>query len=116
MWLETISPVGYLSKSNFFEIITTDIDIPQYSYINRVSVIGENSIEVSVLSDSDDLSHVNIYKSNLENGFQFYLGQANPVYDEYIAIDPLVLPDRNVYYYQAKPVDVCGKEYDLPHI
>ena len=40
--------------------------------------------------------------------------QANPVYDEYIAEDPLVLPERNVYYYQAKPVDVCGKEYDLP--
>ena len=25
-----------------------------------------------------------------------------------------MLPERNVYYYQAKPVDVCGKEYDLP--
>ncbi len=114
LWLETISPVGYLSKSNFLEIITTDIDIPQYSYINRVSVIGKNSLEVSVLSDSDDLSHINIYKSNSENGFQFYLGQANPFDDEYIAIDPLVLPERNVYYYQAKPVDICGKEYDLP--
>ena len=77
LWLETISPVGYLSKSNILEIITTDIEIPQYSYINKVSVIGENSIEVSVLSDSDDLSHINVYKSNLENGFQFYLGQAN---------------------------------------
>ena len=114
LWLETISPVGYLSKSNFLETITTDIEIPQYSYINRVSVVGENSIEVSVLSDSYDLSHVNIYKSNLENGFQFYLGQAMPVNDEYIALDPLVLPERNVYYYQAKPVDICGKEYDLP--
>ncbi len=114
LWLETISPVGYLSKSNFLETITTDIDIPQYSYINRVSVIGKNSLEVSILSDSDDLSHINIYKSNLENGFQFYLGQANPIDDEYIAVDPLVLPERNVYYYQAKPVDICGKEYDLP--
>jgi len=114
LWLETISPVGYLSKSNFLETITTNIDIPHYSYINRVSVIGKNSLEVSVLSDSDDISHVNIYKSNLENGFQFYLGQANPIYDEYIAVDPLVFPERNVYYYQAKPVDICGKEYDLP--
>ena len=114
LWLETISPVGYLSKSNFLEIITTDINIPQYSYINRVSVIGKNSLEVSVLSDSDDLSHVNIYKSNLENGFQFYLGQANPVNEEYIALDQLVLPEKNVYYYQAKPVDICGKEYNLP--
>ena len=113
LWLETISPVGYISKSNFLEIITTDIDIPQYSYINRVSVVGENSIEVSVLSDSDDLSHVNIYKSNLENGFQFYLGKANLIDDEYVALDPLVLPEKNVYYYQAKPVDICGKEYDL---
>ena len=26
----------------------------------------------------------------------------------------LVLPERNFYYYQAKPVDICGKEYDLP--
>jgi len=114
LWLETISPVGYLSKSNFLETITTIIDIPHYSYINRVSVIGKNSLEISVLSDSDDLSHVNIYKSNQENGFQFYLGQANPIYDEYIAVDPLVFPERNVYYYQAKPVDICGKEYDLP--
>ena len=114
LWLETISPVGYLSKSNFLEIITTDIDVPKYSYINRVSVIDKNSLEVSVLSDSDDLSHVNIYKSNLENGFQFYLGQANFFDDEYIAVDPLVLTERNVYFYQAKPVDICGKEYDLP--
>ena len=30
-----------------------------------------------------------------------------------IRIDPFVLPDRNVYYYQSKPVDICGKEYDL---
>ena len=30
-----------------------------------------------------------------------------------IYVDPLVLAE-NVYYYQAKPVDVCGKEYDLP--
>ena len=114
LWLETISPVGYLSKSNLLEITTTDIDVPQYSYINRVSVTGKNSLEVSVLSDSDDLSHINVYKSNFENGFQFYLGQANLINDEYIAVDPLVVTERNVYYYQAKPVDICDKEYDLP--
>ena len=114
LWLEAISPVNYTSKSNRLEIITTDIMVPQYSYINRVSVVGENSIEVSVLSDSEDLSHVNIYKSNLENGFQYYLGEANLKNDEFTAIDPLVLPERNVYYYQSKPVDICGKEYDLP--
>ena len=114
LWLETISPVGYLSKSNFLEIITTDIDEPQYSYINTVSVIEENSIEVTVLSDSDDISHINIYKSNLENGFQFFLGQASPNNDEYMYIDNLVLPSRNFYYYRAKPVDICGNEYDLP--
>ena len=28
----------------------------------------------------------------------------------------MVLPERNVYYYQAKPVDICGKEYDLPKL
>ena len=33
--------------------------------------------------------------------------------DEYYLIDPLVLPERNVYYYQSKPVDICGKEYDF---
>ena len=114
LWLETISPVGYLSKSNFLEIITTYIDKPQYCYINKVSVIGENSIEVSVLSDSDDIDYINVYKSNLENGFQFYSGQAFATNNEYLYIDPLVLPERNFYYYQAKPVDICGKEYDLP--
>ena len=77
LWLETISPVGFSSKSNILEVITTDIEIPQYSYINKVSVLDKNSIEICVLSDSDDLSHINIYKSNLENGFQYYLGQAN---------------------------------------
>ena len=114
LWLETISPVNYISKSNILEIVTTDIDVPMYSYINRVSVVGENSIEVSVLSNSEDLSHVNIYKSNLENGFQFFLGKANLSNDEFTTIDPLVLPERNVYYYKSKPVDICGKEYELP--
>ena len=38
LWLETISPVGYLSKSNFLEIITSYIDKPQYCYLNKVSV------------------------------------------------------------------------------
>ena len=33
----------------------------------------------------------------------------NPINDEYIAVDPLVLPERNVYYYQAKPVDIVVK-------
>ena len=114
LWIEAVSPVDYISQSNRLEIVTTNIDIPNYSYINRVSVIAENSIEVSVLSDSEDLSHVNIYKSNLENGFQFYLGKANLSNDEFIAIDPVVLPQRNTYYYKSKPVDICGKEYDLP--
>tara|TARA_B100000963_G_scaffold92285_1_gene79420 strand:- start:144 stop:1637 length:1494 start_codon:yes stop_codon:yes gene_type:complete len=114
LWLETMSPVGNLSKSNFLEIFTTDIDKPQYCYINKVSVIGENSIEVSVLSDSRDIDYINVYKSNLENGFQFYSGQASATNNEYLYIDPLVLPERNFYYYQAKPVDICGKEYDLP--
>ena len=114
IWLETISPVGFLSKSNILEVITTDIEIPQYSYINKVSVIDKNSIEICVLSDSDDLSHINIYKSNLENGFQYYLGQANIKNNEYCIIDNIVIPEKNIYYYQSKPVDVCGKEYTLP--
>ena len=89
---------------------------PPTDYINRVSVVGENSIEVSVVSDSEDLSYVNIYKSNLENGFQYYFGKASLSADEFITIDPLVLPERNVYYYESKPVDICGKEYDLPQL
>ena len=113
MWIEALSSLNYTSKSNQLQIITTELDVPTYSYINRVSVIDENSIEISVLSDSEDLSHVNLYKSNLENGFQFYLGKANLVNDEFIRVDPIVLPDRNVYYYQSKPVDICGKEYNL---
>ena len=114
LWLETISPSGFLSKSNRLEITTTDIEIPQYSYINKVSVVGKNSIEVSIISDSDDLSHINIYKSNLENSFQYYLGKANLKQDEYNLIDNIVIPEKNIYYYQSKPVDICGKEYNLP--
>ena len=114
LWLETISPSGFLSKSNRLEITTTDIEIPQYSYINKVSVVGKNSIEVSIISDSDDLSHINIYKSNLENSFQYFLGKANLNQDEYNLIDNIVIPEKNIYYYQSKPVDICGKEYNLP--
>jgi gliding motility-associated-like protein len=114
LWIQAISPLNYTSLSNRLEIITTDIDLPTYSYINRVSVVGENSIEVSVLSDSEDISHVNVYKSSSENGFQFFIGQANPINDEFVVVDPIVLPERNIYYYRSKPVDICGKEYDLP--
>ena len=92
--VETISPVGYLSKSNFLETHNYQYKCTTVQLYNRELVIGKNSLEVSVLSDSDDLSHVNIYKSNIENGFQFYLGQANPVNEEYIALDQLVLPER----------------------
>ena len=30
--------------------------------------------------------------------------------------DQLVLPERNEYYYTARPVDKCGKDYILPKI
>lgn len=114
IFLEALSSSSFKSNSNIISFETTEIDLPTYSYINRVTVNGKNSFEISVVSDSEDLNHINIYKSYTPTGFQFLLGEAIQESDEYILNDDLVLPERNLYYYRAKPVDICGKEYSLP--
>ena len=113
MWLEATSTASYVSKSNRISFTSTDIDIPTFSYVNRVTVEGETNIKVTALSNSVDLSHFNIYRSYTADGFQFFSGKAELTPDGYAYTDDLVLPYRNLYYYRAKPVDICGKEYDL---
>lgn len=112
-WLEATSTASFVSKSNKLSLSSTLIDIPTFSYVNRVTVEGDNAIRVTSITNSDDISHSNIYRSYTENGFQFLLGKADRISDEYSFTDDLVLPYRNLYYYRAKPVDICGKEYDL---
>ena len=114
-WLEAKSNITKSSLSNKIRINVTNIDIPSFSYINKVSVIGENKILINALSNSDDISHINIYRSYSPDGFQFFIGQANKSANNiYNLTDQLVLPERNLYYYRANPVDICGKEYQLP--
>lgn len=113
IWLEATSTASYVSKSNRVLFASTEIDVPTFSYVNRVTVEAENSIKVTSLSNSNDLSHVNIYRSYTADGFQFFTGKAELSSDEYSFVDDLVLPYRNLYYYRSKPVDICGKEYDL---
>ena len=112
-WLEATSTASYVSKSNRFSISSTIIDVPTFSYVNRVTVEGENSIKVTAITNSSDVSHVNIYRSYTENGFQFLSGKAERQVDDYSFVDDLVIPNRNLYFYRANPVDICGKEYDL---
>lgn len=103
-----------LARSNHTEMATTIIDKPLYSYVNKVSVNSNNEIEVHALSNSVDIDYFQIYRANYQGGFLQEVGEAKVNGLEGVFVDPLVLPEKNTYYYSANPVDVCGKEYQLP--
>lgn len=114
-WVEALSTSSYKAKSNLKRMFTTNVELPTFCYINRVSVVGENNIEVSAITNSSDIELIKIYRSYVPNGFQFYVGKAIANQDnEFVFNDFLVLPQRNEYYYTARPVDKCGKDYILP--
>lgn len=115
-WIEAKSSSTYKANSNQKQMFTTNVELPTYCYINRVSVVGENNIEVSAITNSSDIELIKIYRSYLPNGFQFYVGKALANANEFVFNDQLVLPERNEYYYTARPVDKCGKDYILPKI
>ena len=113
-WIKANSSSIFFSNSNKKWMFSTNVDLPTFSYINRVSVVGENNIEISAVTNSTDVQSLKIFRSYVSNGFQFYIGQALANGNEFTLNDQLVLPDRNVYYYTSRPVDKCGKEYILP--
>ncbi len=103
-----------LANSNHTEMATTVLEQPEYCYINKVSVNDANEIAVHALTNSLGVDYFNIYRSSFEDGFMQEIGQATAVGLEGVFVDKLVVPERNIYYYSAKPVDLCGKEYTLP--
>lgn len=114
IWVEALSNSIYRSNSCQKNIYTTTVDLPTFCYVNRVSVLEENTIEISAVSNSSDIDYMNIYRSYTSNGFQFFVGKAQANQNDYQFKDPLVLPQINEYYYTARPVDICGREYNLP--
>lgn len=105
-----------ISYSNVVFQSTLSIDLPTYSYVNRVSVIGPNSIEVNAVSDSDDITSFNIYRAIDSGGFLQKRGSTDQVENKNVFIDQFTLPSKNNYFYRARPVDICGNEYNLPEL
>lgn len=103
-----------LANSNHTEMATTILEEPAYCYINKVSVNDANEIAIHALTNSLGVDYFNIYRSAFKDGFMQKIGQAETNGVEGVLVDNLVIPERNTYYYSAKPVDVCGKEYTLP--
>ena len=109
----------YIAAFNIFDSLsvstnsvfsTTNLKAPEYIYINRVSVNSENTIDVSIISDSSDISYYKIYRSFLDGGFPNFLGITDSVTSPNSYRDLYTYPQLNKYYYSAIAVDVCGNE------
>lgn len=95
------------SVSSNSQFISTSLTAPSYIYLNRVNVNEDQSVEISIISDSSDVSYYEVYRSNFSNLQAVKIGETDPVSNPYTFIDPFIYPNINEYYYSAVAVDIC---------
>ena len=95
------------SVSSNAQFISTNLTSPSYIYLNRVTVNEDQIVEISIISDSSDVSYYEIYRSNFLGLQAVKIGETDSVSNPNTFIDPFIYPDINEYYYSAVAVDIC---------
>jgi gliding motility-associated-like protein len=76
--------------------------------LNKVTVNKDQSVEISIVSDSSDVSYYEVYRSNFSGIQPVKIGETDSVISPNSFIDPFIYPDINTYYYSALAVDRCN--------
>lgn len=100
------------SSSNF---ISTNLISPSYIYLNKVTINKDQSLEISIISDSSDVSYYEVYRSNFLGLQPVKIGETDSVVSPNSFIDPFIYPDINKYYYSAIAVDRCQNRIRRPN-
>ena len=99
-----------LSISSNSVFATTNLKTPEYTYLNKVSVNKNDAIDISIISDSSDISYYKIYRTFFEQGQPNYIGSTDSINSFNRYTDEYTYPALNKYFYSAVAVDHCGNE------
>lgn len=96
------------SVSSRIEFNSTELNSPNYTYLNKVTVNSQDQVEINIISDSPDVSHYEIYRSNFQGLIPFKIGITDSLNNPNKYVDRFIYPDINEYYYSAVAVDRCN--------
>lgn len=103
------NPKLITASSNRVYFFTSEVQIPDYTYIKNVKAINDNSNSIQILIDaSKESKGLSIQRSEdslnfTTIGFLNYIGSPN-----FNFVDELVTPKKKSYYYRAVITDSCG--------
>ncbi len=98
------------SVSSNSQFSSTNLISPFYIYLNKVTVNPDQSVEISIISDSSDVSYYEVYRSNFLGNESIMIGKTDSVRSPNLFVDPFIYPDINEYYYSALAVDQCNNK------
>ena len=109
--VEGVSNSGETSSSNTTCIDLDIVQPPQYAYINKISVVNNEEMEIEFYVDPNaDLKYLHLYKKESESDFSKVAkipnpGNLNQVFN-FTDID--INPEVYYYQYELRPQDSCN--------
>jgi hypothetical protein len=105
-----------VSNSNVVRLRALIVQTPSFNYITNITVLPDNTIQVSWILDSlAELVSYQVQQSANNVTYnslgQQYITQAPPLPFNYTFIDSTGLPERNPYYYKTVLFDQCQTQY-----
>lgn len=109
---------GRTSSSNFLCQTITVPNLPNQQYLNYITVLDDNTIEVSCYIDKNAaVQHYDFERATSINGSFEIVTQVENSDDTIISIvDASVDASERPYYYRVVAIDVCGNKVEISNV